>query len=162
MPRVHHGKVRKAYKAFGLKKGDEAYWWTLKTGPYSSRKVYSKTPPKASQLTTSEFLSRFYELEERIADLKADDGLAAEVESIASDFRDLGNEQEEKKDNMPDSLQNGPTGEMLEERKNKCEEIADELEGLTLDDSDKEDDEDADDYWAGKLEEVQAVDTSAP
>lgn len=88
MPRVHHGKVRKDYPTFGLKKGDEAYWWTLKTGPYSSRKCYSKTHPKPSQLTTSEFLGRFLELEERIGELKADDGLASEVESIASDFRD--------------------------------------------------------------------------
>lgn len=63
---------------------------------------------------------------------------------------------------MPDSLQGGSTGELLDERKNKCEEIADELEGLTLDDSDKEDDQDADEYWQSKLEEVQGVDTSAP
>jgi hypothetical protein len=63
---------------------------------------------------------------------------------------------------MPDGLQDGDTGQMLEDRANKCNEIADELDGLTLDDSDKEDDEDADDYWAGKLEEVQGVDTSEP
>lgn len=162
MPRVHHGKVRKSYPVFGLKKGDEAYWWTLKTGPRSSRKCYSKTHPRPSQLTTSEFLGAFYSLEEEIGDLKAEDGLGDSVSDIATRFRELGEEQTAKKDNMPDSLQSGATGELLEERANKCEEIADELDGLTFDVSEKDEGKSDEDYWAEKLEEVQGVDTSAP
>lgn len=169
MARAHFVKsARKARKEYGIKKGDSYWWWQFRMGGKgmgpirSGAKHFSKTPPKPSQLTQSEFLSQFLALEERIGDLKADDGLEAEVGDIASGFRDLGSEQEDKKNNLPDSLQNGPTGELLEERANKCNEVADELEGLTLDDSDKEDDEDADDYWARKLEEVQGVDTSAP
>lgn len=131
-------------------------------GGRGGRKHYSLKPPKPSQLTQSDFLSQFYALTERIDELKAEEGIADEVSSIASDFRDLGSEQEDKKSNMPDALQDGDTGQMLEERKEKCESIADELEGLTLDDSDKEEGQDDDEYWQSKLEEVQGVDVDAP
>lgn len=51
---------------------------------------------------------------------------------------------------MPESLQSSPTGELLTERKERCEEVAneldsaaDEMEGIL--DSDPEDDESEDD-----------------
>jgi hypothetical protein len=113
------------------KKGESYYWWKPRYGS----KRYSKTQPRPSQLTTSDFLSRQMELEERIGDLKADtfEDLKSEVESICEEIRMLGEEQSEKKDNLPEGLTDGPTGELLEGRANSCEEWADELEGVDLD-----------------------------
>ena len=63
MPRIHHVKsARKNYPSAGIKKGDSYYWWKFR---YSSRQL-SKTPPRASQLTQSEFLSQVYDLQDAI------------------------------------------------------------------------------------------------
>lgn len=186
MPRVHHGKVRKDHPTYGIKKGDEAYWWSIKTGPASGYKVYSKTPPKASQLTNSEFQGAMCDFEDEIAALAADDGLEDAVNDIAARIRELGEEQSNKFDNMPDGLQQGDTGQLLEQRSTRCGEIADELEGIDYSDppedkggdeegnGDKEDgdkdadtdkaeaddgdEQTADEFWQEKLEEVQGVD----
>lgn len=169
MPRVTFvKKARKAHPAGGIKKGESYYWWAFMQGGRGGPKHYSKTPPKASQLTQSEFLGAFYDIEEEIGALSADSGLGDATAEIAQRLHELADEQESKKSNMPDGLQEGDTGQMLEQRTERCNEIADELEGLTFDyDGDKEDKEDAedadeteDDYWQRKLEEVQGVDLS--
>lgn len=174
MPRVHHGKVRKDHPRFDIKKGEMAYWWTIKTGPVSGIKLYSKTPPKRSQLTHSAYQSAFADLEDAIAALSADDGLEDAVSEVASQFRELGDEQESNLSNMPEGLQQGDTGQLLESRKERCYEIADGLEGIDW--SDKPDTEskpdaeskpedaenaesaDPEDYWQDKLDEVQGID----
>lgn len=130
MARAHF--VKKALKDNPVaKKGESYYWWKFRFGG----KHYSKTPPKASQLTSSEFLSSMYELEERISELSADslEDLQSEVQSIIDDLRQLGEEQEEKLSNMPDGLQEGEVGQMLQERADECENMASELEGLDFD-----------------------------
>lgn len=152
----------KARKAAGIKKGDSYWWWAFMVGGRGGPKHYSLKPPKPSQLTQSEFLGAFLALEEDIGALVADDGLGDAVSEIAGRYHELGDEQEEKKNNMPDGLQDGDTGNMLEERANKCNEIADELEGLTFDLSEKEKDQSDEDFWESKLEEVNGVDLSAP
>ena len=66
MPKVHHvKKARKDNRA--VKKGESYYWWKF---AYSSKR-YSKTYPKASQLTQSDKLSRYYEAQETVDDLNA-------------------------------------------------------------------------------------------
>ncbi len=148
-----------------------AYWWTIKTGPVSGVKLYSKTPPKRSQLTYSPFQGAFADLEDEVAGLSADDGLEDAVNEIACRFRELGESQEESLSNMPEGLQQGDTGQLLETRRDRCYEIADELEAIAwLDrESDVKETEDAEsadaedvenDYWQGKVDEVQAVDLS--
>ncbi len=130
MPRVH--LVKAAAKDNPVaKKGESYHWWKPRYGG----KRYSKTPPRPSQLTTSDFLSRQMELEERVGDLRADtfEDLKSEVESICEEIRMLGEEQDEKLNNMPDSLQQSPTGELLEGRASACEDWASELEGVDLD-----------------------------
>ena len=47
---------------------------------------------------------------------------------VAEALRELGSEQQEKYDNMPEGLQQGDTGQMLEERASNCESWADEIE----------------------------------
>lgn len=173
MPRVTF--VKKARKDNpACKKGESYYWWALMSGDRYGPKRYSKTMPKPSQLTNSEFLGTMGDIEEEIGSLAADDGLEDSVADIAGRIRELGEEQKGKFDNMPDSLQQGEIGQLLEERANKCSEIADELENIDFSDkpesgdragtdeaSAPSEDETEDDYWQGKLDEVQGVDTSA-
>jgi hypothetical protein len=132
VPRVTHVKAAaKDHPAAGIKKGESYYWWKFRFGG----KHMSKTPPRPSQLTQSDFLSTQLELEERIGDLKADtfEDLKGEVESIVEEIRRLGEEQADKIGNLPDSFQQGPTGELLQGRADGCEEWADALEGVDLD-----------------------------
>lgn len=158
MARAHFvKKARKAHKAGGIKKGESYYWWAFMVGGRGGPKHYSKTAPRPSQLTQSEFLGSLYALQEEIDDLDANDGLGAAVEDIASRLRDLGTEQSDKKDNLPEGLQEGPTGELLQERADACEAAADDLEGITFDVSEKEDDQSDEDYWQEKLDEVQEI-----
>jgi hypothetical protein len=133
MPRVHH--VKKARKDNPVAKvGEPYYWWKFRHGG----KKFSKTYPKQSQLTQSEFLSQAYALNETLADLASEsiDELRMDAEQIASDFRQLGEEQEEKLYNMPDSLQEGPTGELLQQRRDDCDDIAQQLEDVEFSEGD--------------------------
>lgn len=121
-------KARKDYPESGIKKGEEYYHWKFRFGGIHR----SKTPPKPSQLTQSEFLSTLYDLQERLGNLQADNAedLKTDVEEIASELRDLGQDCQGKLDNMPDGLQQGETGQLLEQRADSCENAADELEGI--------------------------------
>lgn len=129
MPKVTFVKVaRKDYPEHNIKKGESYYWWKFKFGG----KNYSKTQPKASQLTQSDFLSQLYDIQDRLGELTADniEDLQSEVESIAEELNQLAEECHEKHDNMPEGLQEGEVGQMLEERADACENAAGELEGI--------------------------------
>lgn len=136
MPRVHHvKKARKANKQYDIKKGDEYWWAAFKTGPRSGFKRCWKKPPRPSQLTLSEFYSTVLGHQEAIDDSAATattvDGvhsLGSDMESAAEEIRQLGDDQEEKLNNMPEGLQQGSTGELLQSRADECQTLADELE----------------------------------
>lgn len=144
MPRVHFvNKARKDNPA--VKKGESYYWWEFRYGG----KRYSATHPRQSQLTQSEFLSQMYSFQEQLED-------ATSIEDIAGlpdEIRQLGEEQTEKKDNMPESLQYGPTGELLDERAEAMETWASELEDI-INESDDADDEEREEL----LERAQMTD----
>ncbi len=122
--------ARKNYPAHGIKKGDSYYWWKFRFGS----KHFSKTAPRRSQLTQSEFLSTIYDIEDRISGLSTDDLEAAKSErdSIVSELQDLASECEDRLSNMPDALQYAPTGELLQSRSDECNSMADELENVDL------------------------------
>lgn len=106
------------------KKGESYWWWKHMIGGRGGPKQYSKERPKPSQLTTSDFLSRLYEIEEQLSEAQDADT----IESLGSDLRTLGEEQREKYDNMPDGLRDGDTGQMLDERATNCESWADDFD----------------------------------
>lgn len=126
MAKVEHRKARKDYPGAGISKGDMYYFAQIKTGPRSSRTIRQKDPIKRSQLTTSEYLSTLYGLCEQTDDTND----LEDFRTIAEDLRELGQEQRDKFDNMPEGLQQGDTGQMLEERAEACESAADEIETL--------------------------------
>lgn len=125
MARVQERKAAKDYPGNGIAKGDTYFYVKIKTGPYSSRTIRSLTRPKRWELTTSEFYSQLWPIEDEGFDQISE---PSDLRDVAEQLRELGNEQQEKFDNMPDGLQQGDTGAMIEERAQQCEEWADAIE----------------------------------
>ena len=153
------------------KKGESYWWWKLSI---NSPKQFSKTEPRRSQLTGSAFLSTLYDIEDKvIGKAVADSTLPETRDDIVSQLEELRDTCQESLDNMPESLQQGPTGEMLQERIDNLESAISEFEDLDLDEfdgsdveaSDREEGEDDETfkarmeqaYWDEKLEELQAI-----
>lgn len=125
MPKVHRvAKARKDQKGAGIKKGDTYYWWKFRYGG----KHVSKTYPKPSQLTQSEYLSGLLSLEETGWSGDTREDAAQSFRDVAGEVQDLGEEQGNRRDNMPESLQDSETGELLQTRADRCEEITQALE----------------------------------
>jgi hypothetical protein len=157
MARVTH--VKKAQKAQGpctkcrteIKVGDPYCWWKFLRGPRYVRCAKAACSPKPSDLTRSEFYSTLYDLGDRLQSALDDfrtggdaSDLSSELNDIASDLRTLGEECRDKYSNMPEGLQQGDTGQLLETRADECDSKADELESAasTLDSFEEPEDED--------------------
>lgn len=138
MPRVTHVKsARKANPRYGIEVGDSYYHWAFMVGGRGGSKICSKTKPTRSQLTNSDFyksLYGFYDDSVTNCEPKPDvptadfDSLPDDIESLAEELRQIGQEQQDKFDNMPDGLQQGDTGQMIEQRAQGCEAAADEID----------------------------------
>lgn len=133
MARVHYRKARKDYPKQGISKGDHYYFAQIKTGPRSSRTIRQLQPIKQSQLTSSAFKSAILQAEEEWDEaLKGAEhdksGLPDVAYEIASSIREAGEEANASFENMPEGLQQGETGQMLEARYTSCEETADTIE----------------------------------
>jgi hypothetical protein len=76
-------------------------------------------------LTNSDFYKSIYGLFDGTTFSTPDD-----VRELAEGVREVGQEQQDKLDNMPEGLQQGATGELLQERIDACESSADELETI--------------------------------
>lgn len=160
-------KARKANKAAGIKKGDSYYWWKFRTGGRGGIKRISKTRPRRSALTQSEFYGTMYDAEDDLAAALADfitekisfNDLAASCEQAAEEVRRAGEECQEKYDNMPDGLQQGDTGQMLETRVRQCDEIADQLDNAATNVRDVEPEEsaEADESRQTAADEVEGI-----
>jgi len=126
MPRVRHRKARKAYPAQGIEKGDMYYTWKIRS-TYGGTTYRSKTAPKPSQLTNSPFKGGWMAMNEAWDEgSKDDEAIRAAAEAI----RELGEQASESFENMPESLQQGETGQMLEHRRDESESKADGLDQL--------------------------------
>lgn len=133
MARAKQVKAAKDYPQFGIVKGQLHYYWKAKTGPYTSREYRQVKPPTRSQLTQSAFFQVLYDIQDSLNEENVTD--AGGLRSFAERVEELRDETQEKLDNMPDGLQQGSTGELLQERIDGCEswaeainEAADELE----------------------------------
>lgn len=156
MPRVTHVKAARKDNSL-VKKGEPYYWWKFRYGG----KRLSKTYPKRSQLTQSNFYSQLWDLEDDISGFTAESGSDAESakDEFAERIRDIGQECQDSLDNMPESLQYSPTGELLQERIDAMESMADEMEGV---DCDVEDVEAADTFetpqdWQDAIDEHESA-----
>ncbi len=126
-------KARKDYPEQGIKKGDTYYWWQFRFGGLHR----SKTPPKRSQLTQSSFMSQLYELEDELSNrfngLETSDDIQGEIDNLVSDLDNLIDETQGSLDNMPQQLQDGDTGQMLQERIDGLESWKSDLESIDTD-----------------------------
>lgn len=126
MARAQQRTARKDYPDDGIRKG-ETYWtWKLRHGPVRR----SKEKPLPEQLTGSEYLQQWYPLNRQVQEFE---GSADDLEGLASEARELGEGQQESLDAMPEGLQEGSTGELLQERIEECNELADTLEAAQTD-----------------------------
>jgi hypothetical protein len=120
-------------------KSESYYWWQFQNSP----KQYSKTRPRASQLTQSGYLSSLYEIVEQIEDYSTDS--AEEIGSFAEDIKtqleDLRDTTQESLDNMPENLSNSPTAELLQERVDSLENAISEIEGIDFDYEEEDEEE---------------------
>ncbi len=147
-------KARKDIPGSDIKKGDSYYWWKFRYGA----KQVSKTKPRRSQLTQSDFYSTLWETEDGLSeqfdefrDGKTDiEDLRSACDSAADEIENLGSECEDKHSNMPDQLQESETGELLQERAERCSELADSLRSLPDNWEDEPEDEGSED---GELDE---------
>lgn len=130
MARAHFVKrARKAIPSAGVEIGDSYYWWKFRYGG----KHVSKTPPRASQLTGSDKLSRAYAAAEALEDITVDedstlDDLKEQVQQVADDVNEIAEEYRENRDNMPEGLQEGDVGQQMEENAESLESWASDIE----------------------------------
>ena len=137
MTKVHY--VKKARKDNpAVKKGESYWWWQF----YRRSKQFSKTKPTRSQSTASEFLSTVYGIE--------DQGLCAietpqEIEDIITEIEELSDQTQDSLDNMPEGLQEGDVGILLQERIDYLEQWRSEIEAIAEQYEDDWDDKSEDD-----------------
>ncbi len=129
MPRVHY--VKKARKDnSAVKKGEPYYWWKFRF----AGKRCSRTRPRPSQLTQSEKLSRYYEVQEAIddvVDVYADvqeviDTLNEQVEEV----RAIGEEYQESADNIREHFESSEVADDCEEKSYMLEATADSIDNI--------------------------------
>lgn len=152
MPKVHHVKrARKAIPSIDVKVGDSYYWWKHRMkGSRSGFKKVSKTRPTRSQLTMSDYLGQLYSLQDDDRPRPSFEDLGEYRDSIRDAIQDLADQQQEKLDNMPEGLQQGDTGQMIQERIDSCENAVGDLDSIDIldeDDFDEEDDDEDIDTW---------------
>ena len=126
MARPEQRTAAKDYPHHGITKGEKYWFVRMKTGPRSSLELRQKTPFKRSQLTQSEYLSALYTWQDDLASFSD----MEDAQDMADRIRTLGEEQQEKYDNMPEGLQQGDSGQTLDARSTACEEAAVEIEGI--------------------------------
>lgn len=112
--------------------------------------------PRPKDLTNSEFLSTLYGIQE--TDFSGPDNiddLASMVDEVKSDLETLRDEQEDKRSNMPEQLQESDTGNMLQERYDALDEAINNLDGvdLSFDEPEKEEKE-TDEKFKERFEEA--------
>lgn len=142
MARPQKKVARKDYPANGIKKGDTYWKVSLKTGPRSSTILRQLQPFKRAQLTTSSYYQQAYTIsDETIPAISSMD----DIDSLITEVESLRDECQEKLDNMPEGLQQGNTGQTLQERVDECEDFISSLQNIdtSLDD---EDDVDLEEY----------------
>ena len=113
-----------------IAKGESYYWWQFQNSP----KQYSKTRPRASELTQSAYYSTLYSIVEQIEDFStaSADELSDFAESIKTELEDLRDTTQESYDNMPENLQYSPTADLLQERVDSLESAISEIESIDL------------------------------
>lgn len=162
MATVHFVKsARKDNETQGIKKGDSYYWWKFRHGG----KLISKTRPKPSQLTQSEFWQAVLSLQEENDSAPAPDDIDSQVDSIKDRLSEIQSELEDKISNMEQSFPNGcPSLDTLNERKDAIESAISDIESADLSFDESMDDEERDDraqeIWNDIIDALSSISCS--
>ena len=121
----------------------ESYWtWCF----YGGQPIYSKTKPRQSQLTNNSFKQELYSIQESVEDFSPEDPdeVGEFVEELISDLEELRDTCQESFDNIPEQLQEGNSGQILQERIENLDDVISNLENIDtefsseLDESEKD------------------------
>lgn len=152
MPRVHSmtsqgrakgGSMKCVGCAHPIVKGETYFQWSIKAqrGGTTYRQHTSHGHPKQSQLTNSKLSGAYAAIESAEASIAAASGkddLVEALESCASEIEQVRDEYQESLDNMPDGLQQGTTGQEIQEKIDALESFADSLNSAAGDLDDDE------------------------
>ena len=138
MPKVNYVKAaRKPKPEIGVGVGESYYWWKHKLARGGLVRC-SKTRPRPSQLNLSEYYSRLFSIQEQLEDFEGTrDDFRQHVEGMVSELEELRDEQQEKRDNMPENLQESSTGELLGERYDSVDSYISDLQSIDFDDEEQ-------------------------
>jgi hypothetical protein len=122
-------KARRDYPEAGetlnIKKGDSYYWWKFRRGG----KHFSRTAPKPSQLTQSDFYQKVYSLqEEHQSPPDSICEVETERDAMVEGLNNIKDEEEGKLDNMPEGLRDGNSGQIIQDRISALEDAISNLE----------------------------------
>lgn len=121
----------------------ESYWtWCF----YGGQPIYSKTKPRQSQLTNNSFKQELYSIQESVEDFSTEDPdeVGEFVEELISNLEELRDTCQESFDNIPEQLQEGNSGQILQERIENLDDVISNLENIDtefsseLDESEKD------------------------
>lgn len=136
-------------------RGERYYQWSIKRqrGGVTYRQHESHGAPRPSQLTESKMSGVYAAIEsaeEAIAAAGSPEDVAEALRAAASDVEGVRDEYQESLDNMPEGLQQGDTGQQIEERVSNLEDFAqtlndaaDECESMETEEADEADEPEA-------------------
>lgn len=165
MAKVHERVARKDYPDDEIKAGDKYFTWSLRSSHFGKGTVYrSKTYPTPRQLTRNEFMLALYDIDDSLASVEGDtaEDIDGSRTAVCDQIRDLAQEQQDKLDNMPEGLQQGDTGQLLQERIDNLESWASDIESVELPDEDEFKEEDDpkeafEDAIESAIEEIRGI-----
>ena len=151
-------KARKEYKCSKcgclINPGEEYYKITaMYTKPYYRCKNHA---PERSELTSSEYLSWLYDLQDNLTDrydLK-EEGI---IDELISELENQRDELQDKFDNIPEQLQDGDAGQTLQNRIDSLDDVISDLESLDYPEKEEieRSDYDSDEDYEEALKEIE-------
>jgi hypothetical protein len=128
MARVFTAKAAKDYPQHGIKKGEMYYYWTP---GFRGQKQMSKTPPKASQLTTSKMSGAYAAgeaLEEAIDSASCVQDVVDALEAAVDEIRSVASEYEDASQAETGNGNRVPNADEMEEKAQGLNDWADSIE----------------------------------
>lgn len=124
-----------------IKAGDPYVWFQFRFQAKTVQCAKPQCAPKPADLTRSEYQRAIYALHENAFDGSTLDDLITQREGAVSALEELRDETQEKLDNMPEGLQQGDTGQLLQERIDALESALADLENVEMEELEAEEGE---------------------